>query len=157
MTGKVDCLTPSPNILLVEDNVGDQKLTCEALGELIGGVKPFVVDDGEQALAFLRNKGKYADCPRPDLILLDLNIPKIDGRAVLKEVKSDPELRTIPVVVLTTSSSIDDIRDSYQLHANSYFTKPVDLDSFLELISLIKQYWLGSVALPNRTSNTNRP
>lgn len=131
-------------ILLVEDNPADVRLTQEALRE--GKVKNnlSVARDGEEALAFLRREGQA----RPDLILLDLNLPRRDGREVLKEIKADPELRRIPVVVLTTSSAEVDILKSYELHANCYITKPVDLDQFITVVKSIDDFWLTIVKLP---------
>src|SRR3569833_2633549 len=131
-------------ILLVEDNPADVRLTQEALRE--GKVKNnlSVARDGEEALAFLRRD----NTPRPDLILLDLNLPRRDGREVLKEIKDDPQLRMIPVVVLTTSAAESDILKSYSLHANCYITKPVDLDQFITVVKSIDDFWLTIVRLP---------
>ena len=131
-------------ILLVEDNPADVRLTQEALRE--GKVRNnlHVARDGEEALAFLRREGE----PRPDLILLDLNLPRRDGREVLQEIKSDPRLKTIPVVVLTTSGAEADIVKSYSLHANCYITKPVDLDQFITVVKSIDDFWLTIVKLP---------
>lgn len=140
---------PQPiNILLVEDNPGDVRLTVEALKE--GKVRNHlsVVSDGVEALAFLRNQGPYSDAPRPDLMLLDLNLPKKDGREVLAEIKDDPNLRRIPVVVLTTSEAEADVLKSYALHANCYITKPVDLEQFINVIGTIEDFWLTIVKLP---------
>ena len=140
---------PQPiNILLVEDNPGDVRLTVEALKE--GKVRNHlsVVPDGVEALAFLRNQGQYTDAPRPDLMLLDLNLPRMDGREVLAEIKDDPSLRRIPVVVLTTSEAEADVLKSYALHANCYFTKPVDLEQFINVIGTIEDFWLTIVKLP---------
>lgn len=135
-------------ILLVEDNPGDAELTAMALkqGRVVNNLR--VVEDGVEALKYLRKQGAFADTNPPDLILLDLNLPKKDGREVLQEIKGDPELRRIPVVVLTTSQSDKDILKSYELHANSYITKPVDLAGFLEVVQALKQYWLAIVKLP---------
>jgi two-component system, chemotaxis family, response regulator Rcp1 len=135
-------------ILLVEDNPGDVRLTVEALKEGKVWNRLNVVQDGVEALAFLRQEGNYADAPRPDVILLDLNLPKKDGREVLAEIKADEHLRRIPVVVLTTSSSEQDILKSYNLHANCYITKPVDLDQFIEVVKGIEDFWLTIVKLP---------
>lgn len=131
-------------ILLVEDNPADVRLTQEALRE--GKVRNnlHIARDGEEALAFLRREGE----PRPDLILLDLNLPRRDGREVLKEIKSDPRLMTIPIVVLTTSAAEADIVKSYSLHANCYITKPVDLDQFITVVKSIDDFWLTIVKLP---------
>jgi two-component system, chemotaxis family, response regulator Rcp1 len=136
------------DILLVEDNPGDVRLTQEALKE--GKVRNnlSVVPDGVEAMAYLRRQGKYSDAVRPDLVLLDLNLPKKDGREVLAEVKGDEHLRRIPVVVLTTSDSEKDILRSYNLHANCYITKPVDLEKFITVVKSIEDFWLTIVKLP---------
>ena len=137
-------------ILLVEDNEGDVRLTREALNEAKVRNNLAVVRDGEEALNYLRRPGAEGiEPPRPDLILLDLNLPKKDGREVLAELKSDPRLRRLPVVVLTTSSSEKDILESYDLHANCYITKPVDLDQFINVVTHIEDFWLTIVKLPN--------
>jgi two-component system, chemotaxis family, response regulator Rcp1 len=136
------------DILLVEDNPGDVRLTIEALKEGKVRNRLSVVCDGVEALAFLHQEGKYADAPRPDVILLDLNLPKKDGRAVLAEIKEDERLKRIPVVVLTTSSSEQDILRTYDLHANCYITKPVDLEQFIEVVKGIEEFWLTVVKLP---------
>ena len=135
-------------ILLVEDNPGDIRLTREGLkeGRIFNNLS--VVEDGVEAMAFLRRKGEYADAPHPDLILLDLNLPKKDGREVLKEIKSDPKLRRIPVVILTTSRAQEDIMDTYDQHANCYITKPVDFDQFVNVVKSIENFWLTIVRLP---------
>jgi len=135
-------------VLLVEDNPGDVRLTREALKE--GKVRNnlSVAPDGVEALAFLRRQGKYADAPRPDVILLDLNLPKKDGREVLEEVKADPALRSIPVVILTSSDAERDIVRAYSLHANCYITKPVDLDQFITVVKSIEDFWFTIVKLP---------
>ena len=137
-------------ILLVEDNPGDVRLTVEALKE--GRVRHNlrVAHDGVEALAFLRRQGQFADAARPDLILLDLNLPRMDGREVLAEVKSDPELKIIPIVVLTTSGAEQDILHSYQLQANCFITKPVDLEQFITVVRSIEDFWLTIVTLPSR-------
>jgi CheY-like chemotaxis protein len=135
-------------ILLVEDNPGDVRLTMEALKEAKMRNRLHVAADGEQALAYLRREGAYADAPRPDLMLLDLNLPKKDGREVLAEIKADPALRTIPVVILTTSRAEQDILASYNLHANCYVTKPVDLEKFIVVVKSIDIFWLTVVTLP---------
>jgi two-component system, chemotaxis family, response regulator Rcp1 len=136
-------------ILLVEDNPGDVRLTMEALkeGRLLNHVS--VAEDGVEALAFLRQKGKYADEARPDLILLDLNLPKKDGREVLAEIKEDPELRHIPVVVLTTSTAEQDVLRTYDLHANCYISKPVDFEQFIEVVKSVGDFWFSVVILPS--------
>jgi chemotaxis family two-component system response regulator Rcp1 len=135
-------------ILLVEDNPGDVRLTREALreGKILNELS--VVEDGVEALAFLRRQGRYAEAVRPDLILLDLNLPKKDGREVLEEIKGDGALKKIPVVVLTTSAAERDILKAYDLHANCYITKPVDLEQFIKVVQLIEDFWLTIVKLP---------
>ena len=135
-------------IFLVEDNPGDVRLTQEAFKE--GKVRNnlSVVEDGLEALAFLRREGKYAGAPRPDLILLDLNLPRKDGRLVLADIKEDPKLRSIPVVILTPSKAEEDIVRTYNLHANCYITKPVDLDQFIRVVRCIEDFWLTIVKLP---------
>ncbi len=137
------------NILLVEDNPADVRLTREALKEAKVLNALYVAQDGIAALAFLRREGQYAQSPRPDLILLDLNLPKRDGREVLAEIKRDGALRRIPVVVLTTSRAEEDIVRTYDLHANAYVTKPVDLNQFLKVIQSIEDFWLAVVTLPD--------
>lgn len=136
-------------ILLVEDNPADVRLTQEALKE--GKVRNnlFVARDGVEALEFLRRQGPHAQASKPDLILLDLNLPRKDGREVLADIKNDDNLRTIPVVVLTTSSAEADILKSYNLHANCYITKPVDLEQFVQVIKSIDDFWLTVVRLPS--------
>lgn len=136
------------DILLVEDNPGDVRLTIEALKD--GKVRNnlFVARDGVQALAFLRREGEYANVPTPDLILLDLNLPKKNGYQVLAEIKADTHLKRIPVIVLTTSEADEDILRTYELHANSYITKPVDLDKFIDVVQAIESFWLTIVKLP---------
>jgi two-component system, chemotaxis family, response regulator Rcp1 len=136
-------------ILLVEDNPGDVRLTVEALKE--GTVRNHlsVARDGEEALRFLRRGGPYAAAPVPDLILLDVNLPKLNGRQVLAQIKADQRLRSIPVVVLTTSRAEQDVRASYDLHANCYITKPVDLEQFIGVVRSIESFWLTVVTLPH--------
>ena len=136
------------NLLLVEDNPGDVRLTQEGLkeGKILNNLS--VVGDGVEALAFLRQQGQYADAFRPDMILLDLNLPRKDGREVLEEIKSDPDLKRIPVVVLTTSRAEEDILRSYNLHANCYITKPVDLEQFIKVVQAIEAFWVTIVTLP---------
>jgi CheY-like chemotaxis protein len=136
-------------VLLVEDDPGDVLMTREALAESKVMNELHVVSDGEEALEFLHRRGPYADAPRPGLILLDLNLPRLDGREVLAQVKQEPELRRIPVVVLTTSQAEEDILRSYDLHANAYISKPVDFDRFLEVIRQIDQFYISVVSLPN--------
>lgn len=135
-------------ILLVEDNPGDARLTIEALKEAKVHNNLHTAADGVEAMAFLRREGQYADAPRPDIILLDLNMPRKDGREVLAELKQDDSLKTIPVVVLTTSQADEDIARSYNLHANCYISKPVGLDNFLTVIRSIENFWLSVVKLP---------
>ena len=135
-------------ILLVEDNPGDVRLTREALmdGKVWNNLHH--VSDGAEAIEFLKREAKYAGAPRPDLILLDLNLPRKDGREVLAEIKADEDLRTIPVVVLTTSKAEEDVLRSYGLHANCYIVKPIDLDQFLNVVQVIESFWLCIVKLP---------
>jgi two-component system, chemotaxis family, response regulator Rcp1 len=135
-------------VLLVEDSPGDVRLTKEALKDAKVHINLRVVRDGIDAMAFLMREGEYATALRPDLILLDLNLPKKDGREVLREIKENPELKSIPVVVLTTSASEADILRSYLLHANCYITKPVNLDGFLTVVKSIDSFWLSVVKLP---------
>jgi len=136
------------DILLVEDNPGDVRLTREALkeGKVLNNLH--VASDGMEAVAFLRRQGKFADEIRPDIILLDLNLPKKDGREVLADIKTDPDLRRIPVVILTTSKSEEDILKTYDLHANCYITKPVDLDQFITVVQSVEDFWFTVVKLP---------
>lgn len=135
-------------VLLVEDSPGDVRLTREALKE--GKVRNnlSVVSDGVEAMEFLRREGKYKDAPRPDIVLLDLNMPRKDGREVLAEMKSDELLKRIPVVVLTTSEAEQDILRTYDLHANCYLTKPVDLEQFISIVKSVEDFWLTIVQLP---------
>ena len=135
-------------ILLVEDSPSDTDLTLEALKDFKVRNHVSVVDDGVLALQFLRREGPYADAPRPDLIMLDLNLPRKDGREVLAVIKTDDDFKTIPVVVLTTSRADQDILRAYQLNANCYITKPVDFNQFLEVVRSIETFWLVVVALP---------
>lgn len=137
-------------ILLVEDSLGDVRLTQEALREGKVHNRLSVVPDGVEALAFLRREGRHASAPRPDVILLDLNLPRKDGREVLAELKSDERLRRIPVVILTTSQDERDVLRAYDLHANCYITKPVDLDQFIAVVRSIETFWLTIVTLPER-------
>ena len=136
-------------ILLVEDSAGDIRLTQEAFKKAKVHVNLHVATDGTKAMAFLGRTGDYANFPRPDLILLDLNLPKKDGRQVLEEIKESPTLKSIPVVILTTSASEADILRSYMLHANCYITKPVDLSGFLNVVKSIDNFWLSVVKLPH--------
>ncbi len=139
------------DILLVEDNPGDVRLTIEALKE--GKVRNnlYVTSDGIEALEFLRHQGKYENSPRPDLILLDLNLPRMDGKQVLAEIKSDETLKRIPVVILTMSKAEEDVVKTYNLHANCYITKPVELEQFIHVVKSIEDFWLEIVTLPNGT------
>jgi two-component system, chemotaxis family, response regulator Rcp1 len=139
----------SIEVLLVEDNPADVRLTREVLENGEGDTRLSVVQDGEEAMAFLRQEGEYADCPRPHLVLLDLNLPRKDGREVLEELKTDRDLCRIPVVVLTTSAAESDISRSYELHANCFITKPLDLDDFFSVVRSIKDFWLASARLPS--------
>jgi two-component system, chemotaxis family, response regulator Rcp1 len=135
-------------ILLVEDNPGDVRLIQEALRDGKVWNNPHVVSDGEMALDFVYRRGAFAESPRPDMILLDLNLPKKDGREVLATIKSDPDLKRIPVVVLTTSKEEEDVLRAYNLAANCYVTKPVEFDQFMKVIRMIEDFWLTIVALP---------
>ena len=138
-------------LLLVEDSEPDVRLTMEALREAKVKNRLWVVEDGVEALEFLRQQGRFVDAPRPDLILLDLNLPRKDGRQVLKEVKTDDALKRIPVVILTTSKSEEDVLRAYDLHANCYITKPVDFNRFMEVVKSIEDFWLTVVRLPDET------
>lgn len=146
---KIDEARPA-NVLLVEDNEDDIELTLEALKDSKVRLEINVVSDGISAMAFLRREGKYSDKPRPDLVLLDLNLPLMDGREVLKEIRMDQNLTDIPVVVLTTSEDEGDILKAYKLHANCYISKPVDFVRFTEIIRQVEGFWLQLVKLPNR-------
>lgn len=137
-------------ILLVEDNPGDVDLTLEALNEAKLRNHVHVVEDGVKAMEFLRREGRYEDSPRPDLILLDLNMPRKDGREVLREIKEDPDLRRIPVVVLTTSQAEQDVLDAYEHRANAYIVKPVGFEQFFSAIQSLEDFWLTVVRLPRR-------
>jgi CheY-like chemotaxis protein len=137
-------------VLLVEDDPGDVMMTREAFQDHKLHNQLHVVSDGAEAMAFLRQEGAYAGRPRPDLVLLDLNLPRMDGRQVLEAIKSDPELASIPVVVLTTSENEDDVLRSYSLHANAYVTKPVDFQRFIEVIRQIDDFFVSVVRLPRR-------
>jgi CheY-like chemotaxis protein len=145
----IDEATPI-EVLLVEDDAGDVLITREALqtSKLVHNLH--VVDNGERAVEFLRRHGDYPDAPRPDLILLDLNLPRLDGREVLAQIKADQSLRQIPVVVLTTSDAEEDVLRSYDLHANAYVTKPVEFDAFIAVIRQIDDFFLSVVRLPHR-------
>ncbi len=140
-------------ILLIEDNPGDIRLTLEALkeGKILNEV--IVAKDGAMALDYVYCRGQYTNCPKPDIILLDLNLPKVDGREVLRIIKHDEKLKSIPVIVMTTSKAEEDVLRSYNLHANCYITKPIDMDQFLGAIRLMEDFWLSIVVLPSRTEN----
>ena len=135
--------------LLVEDNPGDVRLTKEALTESKVKNNLNVVGDGEEAMAFLKRQGKYAEAPRPDVILLDLNLPKKNGREVLEEIKADPSLKRIPVVIITSSEAEQDVLKTYDLHVNCYVNKPVDLEQFVKVVQSIETFWLTIVKLPS--------
>jgi chemotaxis family two-component system response regulator Rcp1 len=135
-------------VLLVEDSPGDVRLTREALRDANTAIELHVAADGVEAMSFLRHEAPHADVPRPDLILLDLNLPRMDGREVLALIKADPELKTIPTIILTTSEAEGDILRSYQLQANSYLSKPVHLDRFELLVRSINEFWLNQAKLP---------
>lgn len=135
-------------ILLVEDNPGDVRLTREALSDAKVANNLHVVEDGVEALDFLRRNGNHSSKPRPHLVLLDLNLPRKDGREVLEEMKSDHKLKRIPVIVLTTSDSDEDVLRAYDLHVNAYITKPLDLDQFGKVVNAIDEFWFSIVALP---------
>jgi chemotaxis family two-component system response regulator Rcp1 len=142
---------PQPiQVLLVEDSPGDIRLTQEALKDAKMHIRLDIARDGQEAMAFLLREGEYANAPRPDLILLDLNLPKKDGREVLQEIKENQTLKIIPVVILTTSASEADILRSYLLHANCYITKPVSLDGFLTVVKSIEDFWMSVVKLPTK-------
>jgi chemotaxis family two-component system response regulator Rcp1 len=149
MTAEIDKIAPPVEILLVEDNRGDARLTREALKEGKVYNNLHWVKDGVEALEFLHRRGKHKDAPRPDIILLDLNLPKKDGREVLQEIKADDRLRRIPVVILTTSKAEEDVLKTYSLHANCYVTKPVDLEQFIKVVKSIDNFWLTVVTLPH--------
>lgn len=138
------------DILLVEDDPGDVLMTTEALqdGKILHTLH--VVNNGEDAVAFMERTGSYAEAPRPDIVLLDLNLPRLDGREVLARIKSDPDLRRIPVVILTTSEAEEDVLRSYDLHANAYVTKPVDFDRFVAVVQQVPEFFMSVVRLPSR-------
>ncbi len=141
----------SVEILLVEDSPGDARLAREGLSQCKIRNTLHIVDDGVKAMAFLNRRGEYATAPRPDLILLDLNLPKKDGREVLREIKEHASFKTIPVVILTTSRDAQDINKTYSLHANCYVTKPLDLNQFLDVVRSIEDFWFTTVQLPTRS------
>lgn len=136
-------------ILLVEDNPGDARLAKEALKDSKLANNLYIADDGVEAMDFLNKVGKYSSMPRPDLVILDLNLPKKDGREVLAEIKNDDNLKRIPVVILTISQAEEDILKSYNLHANCFISKPIDLDQFMKVVKSIEDFWLTIVKLPN--------
>ena len=138
------------NILLVEDSLGDVRLIKESLKDDKFLHHLYVAGDGEEAMNFLRRQGKYSEVPRPDLILLDLNLPKKDGREVLAEIKGEPKLKNIPVVILTTSDAEQDILMTYESHANCYITKPVNLEQFIKVVRSIEDFWFTIVKLPQK-------
>lgn len=144
--------TAKKAILLVEDEAADAMLIQEAFEESAAPCELHVVRDGAEALAFLHRKNKHSKKPRPNLIILDLNLPKVDGRRVLEELKEDPVLRAIPVVVLTTSSAPEDVVRTYKSHANAYITKPVELDDFMKVVRAMESFWLEVATLPNRNN-----
>ena len=144
-------------VLLVEDSPGDVRLTREAFRDANSSVRLHVANDGVEAMAFLRQEGEHVDAPRPDFILLDLNLPKMDGREVLGLIKEDESLKTIPTVILTTSDAEADIVRSYQLKANAYLSKPVQLDAFESLVKSISDFWLTRVQLPQQRRPHGRP
>lgn len=141
---------PAIEVLLVEDNPGDVRLTCEAFRSAGMEVPLHVASDGVEAMAFLRREGEFARAPRPDLVLLDLNLPKMDGREVLAQIKQDKNLRTIPTVILTTSEAGSDILRSYELQANCYLSKPQQLDDFEALVRCVNDFWLTKAKLPQQ-------
>jgi chemotaxis family two-component system response regulator Rcp1 len=148
-----DLVTTTPiRLLLVEDNLADVRLTREALRDATIPNRLYVVGDGEEALAFMRHEAPYAAQPAPDLVLLDLNLPRKGGREVLAEMKADPSLRRIPVAILTTSASLDDVDAAYELGANSYIVKPVDFDQFRRVIAAIELFWMSTARLPRTSS-----
>jgi CheY-like chemotaxis protein len=138
---------PTIDVLLVEDSAAEARLAREVLREATFPVHLHVTPDGEQAMEFLRRQGRYEGAPRPQLVLLDLNLPRKDGREVLRDIKGDDELRRIPVVVLTTSQAASDIAGAYELHANCYIQKPLELDGFIEIVKSIHHYWLQMAEL----------
>lgn len=140
------------HILLVEDSPSDADLMIEVLTDFQPQHQIHVVENGVAAISFLRRQTPYTQVPRPDLVLLDLNLPRQDGREVLSHVKTDPDLGTIPIVVLTTSAATEDIRRAYELHANCYITKPTDLDHFIQMVQSLEQFWLQVVQLPPRST-----
>jgi CheY-like chemotaxis protein len=147
----LEATSPPIQVLLVEDNPGDVRLIREALKKSRFKLNISVARDGEQALAFMRRQGAYADSPRPEFVLLDLNMPKKDGRAVLAEMKNDPSLRKIPVVIFTSSEAENDINMSYSLHANAYVSKPIEIDHFETVLRSVEEFWMRVAKLPRVT------
>jgi two-component system, chemotaxis family, response regulator Rcp1 len=143
-------MTDEIQILLVEDNPGDVRLTVEALKGAKVANELHVVGDGEEAIDFLRQRGRHADAPRPDIVLLDLNLPRLDGRDVLTDIKSDPDLAKVPIIVLTSSTAEADIHKAYELHANCYISKPVDFTEFISAVRSLEGFWLKIVRLPTQ-------
>jgi CheY-like chemotaxis protein len=143
-------VTEDIQILLVEDNPGDVRLTVEALKGAKVANQLHVVGDGEEAIDFLRQRGRHADAPRPDIVLLDLNLPRLDGRDVLADIKADADLAKIPIIVLTSSTAEADIQRAYALHANCYISKPVDFSEFISAVRSLEGFWLKIVRLPTR-------
>jgi len=141
-------ISPKADVLLVEDSAAEARLAREALRETRSTVELHVASDGEQAMEFLRRQGAFHNAPRPQLVLLDLNLPRKDGREVLRDIKADADLRSIPVVVLTTSQAQSDISRAYDLQANCYIQKPLELDGFIEIVQSIHRYWLQMAELP---------
>jgi len=141
------------DILVVEDNAGDARLIREVLNDNKIFNSLFIVIDGVEAMDFLHNNGKYKKAPKPDLIILDLNLPKKDGREVLAEIKTDEELKHIPIVIMTISQAEEDILKSYNLHANCYITKPIDLDQFIKVVKSIEDFWFSIVKLPPKAES----
>jgi two-component system, chemotaxis family, response regulator Rcp1 len=141
------------DILIVEDNPGDARLIREVLNSNKIFTSLHIVKDGVEAMEFLRNEGKFKSAPKPDLIILDLNLPRKDGREVLSEIKSDPDLKHIPTVIMTISQAEEDILKSYNLHANCYITKPIDLNQFIKVVKSIEDFWFTIVKLPPKSNN----
>jgi len=141
--------TPKAHVLLVEDSAAEARLAREALKETHFPVRLHVVSDGVEAMEFLRREGPHKEAPRPHIVLLDLNLPRKDGREVLRDIKADEDLRRIPVVILTTSQAQSDIRRAYELNANCYIQKPLELDGFIEIVKSIHRYWLQTAELPS--------
>lgn len=145
------------DVLMIEDSPSDAELTLEALRDAKVHITMHVVDDGVKGMAYLRREGEYAQAPRPDVILLDLNLPRKDGRQVLKEIREDKHLNLIPVVILTTSEDDRDIIKSYELRANAYVVKPVDFDQFVKVVRTIDEFWFEIVRLPSQPPQSERP